>query len=171
MDVTGDKTRREVLARYCIDAGEGKLGVCAKKTVFNENKKTGVGMWLHEEQIAVLLNSEKLAKMQIKELSSQPSSIKSAAAEGILEYYYIAKADKTAVGSRDEVSVTNEQEISAEAYNVVAEDMQNLMAPSSSIVDLEQSRTRAHPGVEPRVEPRKKKAKTSFKEQARDNQV
>ena len=81
MDVTDDKTRREVLARYCIDAGEGKLGVCAKKTVFNENKKTGVGRWLHEEQIAHILKSEKLAAMQIKELPSQPSSIKEAAAQ------------------------------------------------------------------------------------------
>ena len=88
---SGHDAKRQILARYAIAAGEGKLSAKTMTRVESSVADKGKGQWLHLVEIKNKVGDMELALDIAADCESQTSTVPKQAAKGNKQYWYIEK--------------------------------------------------------------------------------
>ena len=123
-----DAARRTRLARYIVDAGEGKLSGSNIQRITNSKKEEGKTGWLHESEIAVFMGAP-LAAFVVKDLPSQPSEYPTARAAGLKQYFYTAKSTTTGLEESDTAELRcDTDKVTEEEHKNIKNDMLQMLS-------------------------------------------
>ena len=93
-----DKGRRAVMARYILDAGEGKLSVTHTVKVINSKKDKTGWMWLHLDEVAKEVGSHSLAELMVHDMDDRESEYTECRKKGLKQYHFFRKVKETETG-------------------------------------------------------------------------
>ena len=98
---SGHDQKRQILARYTIEAGEGKLSAKTMTRVEASVADKGKGQWLHLVEIKNRVGDLELATDIAADCESQTSTVPKQAAKGNKQYWYIEKKALNSVNAAE----------------------------------------------------------------------
>ena len=131
-----DAAKRDIVARYLVDAKNGTLQAKNSTTVSHAKANEDAKNWFHMPELAKEMGGdETLAELVSKSLPSRKSEYKEAAARGWLQYKFIRKTEieKGTIENKAEISVT--ADIDELQYEVIKADM-DMQLGDGPTVDL-----------------------------------